>query len=467
MARKLIQSTFLAFGYCALLIFSITLPSQLIFWGGLGCFVLLAIFFLNDPFKILLLIISLIPLEYLGSIEIGSVTIRLSQILTLFLFISLAFNWLASGKKIGLNWSIFSWFVLFLAAGIFSLLFAENFTRGISVWLFIVFSFAFGYFVSAIVNSEEKLKKAVKVILFAAAVFALFGLYQFIGSYLGWPTGLRSAYQIGVFAFPRIQSTFLEPLYFANFLIVPVSVLFLGYVAEGRLNKTRVIILFLLILALLLTFSRGGYLGVGAAFIVGVVLLFVFRLTPKKRIFGKIFGACLGVLGIVVLLGSFSNINLETFVERAQDVTVTSADTGRLDNFQRAFTFFQASPIHGVGVGNYGVVAGGYSKEWGWGIVNNEYLEVLAETGLVGFIPFAIFLLAIFIRGFRVIRIAKDNQARLLQVCLLAGLAGILVQYLTFSTLYIMHIWLFIGLTIASQNIINAQATQLSKQTND
>ncbi|EKD76247.1 MAG: hypothetical protein ACD_43C00176G0002 [uncultured bacterium] len=48
----------------------------------------------------------------------------------------------------------------------------------------------------------------------------------------------------------------------------------------------------------------------------------------------------------------------------------------------------------------------------------------------------------------------KDPLLRAVLLGLTAALGGILVQYNTFSVLYITHIWFTIGLLITVQNII-------------
>jgi hypothetical protein len=48
----------------------------------------------------------------------------------------------------------------------------------------------------------------------------------------------------------------------------------------------------------------------------------------------------------------------------------------------------------------------------------------------------------------------KDSYVKAILVGTLAGFIGILVQYNTFSILYILHVWFTIGLLIAMQNMV-------------
>ncbi|GAH74752.1 unnamed protein product, partial [marine sediment metagenome] len=87
-------------------------------------------------------------------------------------------------------------------------------------------------------------------------------------------------------------------------------------------------------------------------------------------------------------------------------------------------------------------------------IVNNEYLEILAESGILGLALFALIIIILIIRNIKAIIKAQDKFIKAILVGLLAAFIGILVQYNTFSILYVMHIWFTIGLMIAVQNIV-------------
>jgi hypothetical protein len=64
-------------------------------------------------------------------------------------------------------------------------------------------------------------------------------------------------------------------------------------------------------------------------------------------------------------------------------------------------------------------------------------------------------MLVLLTRSVKAWRKAKsDPLLRAILVGLTAALCGILVQYNTFSVLYITHIWFTIGLLITVQNII-------------
>lgn len=79
-------------------------------------------------------------------------------------------------------------------------------------------------------------------------------------------------------------------------------------------------------------------------------------------------------------------------------------------------------------------------------IVNNETLELLSETGVIGLAAFLLFLIVLF----RENTDHHADDAEPIRTACIAALLGMLAQYQTFSTLYIMHVWFTIGLLLAS-----------------
>ena len=129
----------------------------------------------------------------------------------------------------------------------------------------------------------------------------------------------------------------------------------------------------------------------------------------------------------------------------------------RVDTFSTATQAWRENPWFGVGFGGFGTYAAEhpyYMPKDGWRIVNNQFIEILAENGIIGFIIFLSILGILIVRSIKAIKISKNYYTKSIMISLLAVLIGIIAQYQTFSTLYIMHIWFVIGLMIAVQNLI-------------
>jgi O-antigen ligase len=324
-----------------------------------------------------------------------------------------------------------------------------------------------------IVTTKQQLNKVVVALLISFVLVSGFGLFQFLGDMAGLPqslTGLRDLYTKDVLGFSRVQSTAYEPLYFANYLLIPISILFALWLAGGRAHdrwqtglgsvSMRYGILLLLLglgmVNLVLTVSRGGYLAMAAALLVAGVWYWKKLFRPTTIIIVII---CVTVIGFVVvktLSPSGEALTLDKFKEHVSNAFYGASYDERVGTIETAIQAWHEHPLIGVGVGGFGPYAAPhpyYEPKDGWRIVNNEYIEVLAESGIFGLACFIALIMVLIIRSWGAARRTQDPYLKSVMVGLLAAFLGVLVQYLTFSTLYVMHIWVLIGLMVAVQNM--------------
>jgi O-antigen ligase len=431
----------------------------LILGGIVGAAVSMFIF--RNPTLGILLIAFLLPFERIGAIEAGGMTIRVSQVLTIITI----FGWLFDGLRrqtflLYKNPLIFP-LTLFVLVNVASLINAENIERSVSVLLFTLFTIVFSLLIPQLVTEKKQLKIVIWLVIISAFIVGVFGIFQFLGDIIGLPqsiTGLRHLYTKEVLGFPRIQSTALEPLYFANYLLIPLGLLcalFLGKNKSIR-NSYLFVLIILLGLNLVLTVSRGGYLGF--AVVLAVLGIYYFRrIFTSKKILILLISALAIAFIAVKLLGFGDAVNLEVFRGHVVNAFYGAAYSERVETLQIAMRGFSDHPWIGVGVGGFGPYASVHpyvEPGDGWNIVNNEPVELLSEVGILGLLSFTIMFVVVLMRSIKVIKIAKDAYLKTLMIGLLAVFVGIFTQYQTFSTLYIMHVWFVIGMMVAVQNII-------------
>ncbi|MDD5567083.1 MAG: O-antigen ligase family protein [Patescibacteria group bacterium] len=431
----------------------------------LGLLVTVIIFLVvyRSPFFGLLAVTFFLPFERIGSYDISSITIRASQLVTLALIIA----WLIKGvvnrdlkfTKNPLLWPSLA----FLSVNLMAITNALNLERSILVLAFTVFTMAFGYIIPQIITDEKKLRKLISILLVTTALVCLFGLWQFFGDMIGLPTtltGLREHYTKSVFGFPRIQSTALEPLYFANFLLLPLALVYAFLVSRSSsLKLVRLMPLFILIsLNMVLTVSRGGYLGT-------LVIVLALSLFYFKKVFRWKFIVPVAI-GLVVVgflaawalgFGDIFQLNLDTFATHVRDAFSGPAYFERIETFEWAKQAWLDSPWIGIGPGQYGPYVAAHpflEPTEGWKIVNNEFIELLAETGILGLASFLLILILLVVRSIKALVRASNSYLKAVMAALLAALFGVIAQYQTFSILYIMHVWFLIGLLLAVQNLI-------------
>ncbi|MEK7632046.1 MAG: O-antigen ligase family protein [Patescibacteria group bacterium] len=435
--------------------------SRVPFLAAVGVLGLSAFFlFLRQPLWGALSIIFLLPFERIGSVTVGGTTIRPSQVVALVLLgawlVRSAWRGKLSWRPMPLIWPL----IIFVAVSALGLTHAENMSRGVMVFAFTVFTLLVGMLIPQVITTEHDARRALHVLSITTFLVTAFGLFQFLGDLAGLPpslTGLRDLYTKAVLGFPRVQSTALEPLYFANFLLLPLSLLTAQLFGKVRMSGALGIPLLLLAgVAFVLTVARGGYLGFVAALLVIFALSWRYVLHPGRILAFVGTGAVVGLLALQLLSGGTDGLSSRKFTEHITNLFTGASYEERVATFETAKRAFAEQPYIGVGPGQFGPYAStnpNVTPKEGWKIVNNLPLELLAETGAIGFGAIAVAFLILFLRSMRALVAAPSPLLRALLVGGTAAIVGMLVQYQTFSILYIMHVWVAIGLLVAFQNI--------------
>ncbi|QQG49775.1 MAG: O-antigen ligase family protein [Candidatus Berkelbacteria bacterium] len=401
------------------------------------------------------LAVFLLPFERLPSFDFAGVTLRLSTLVILVGALLMLprlrqFSW----KLSLLDKTIIGFYVV----AVISLTQATDLKRGLMVLGFLTYVLVVYAFLSRVWRKVLTPAKLQKLIVVAGAVTAVFGLYQFFGDALGLArqyTGLGELYTYHVFGFPRIQSTGHEPLYYANFLLLPILLLMSQYLQDAKsLGRWNLAALVLLLTVMVLTLSRGAYLGLIAGSL--ILLVALWRQTSWRRVLQSIgyvalsFGIAVALIQLVTTLGNTTGRGFLNFADQAtiQDYGKGESTNLRIDRYKEAIRQFKEQPLLGAGLGQYGVVYAPPKDiaRHGYPIVNNQYLETAAEMGLVGVIA----LMAVV--GMAITQLVRSLKRRssYFTAGLLAILIAIGVQYNFFSTIYIYHIWVLLALIEAA-----------------
>lgn len=398
----------------------------------------------------------LLPFERIGGFAVGGFNLRLSQValaLAWFFFLGASLH-----RPGGLNWRRPSYLALagFVAAAGLSLINADNPSRSLLVLAFTIFAASLCVILPVALRNERDLTRVRTAILISAALVSLLGLWQFVGDMLGaplWMTGLRETYSRAILGFTRVQATAAEPLYFADYLLLPISLSAAWLLrGAGRFSRPLAALLAVMFIDVFLTSSRGGWLGLGVTVLV-LCWLERRRLASQASLLRGGALVLVAIAASVLLLSQFFSPTRQTVAERFYEHVTTVFDgaafADRAETFTGALDAWRRHPWIGVGFGGYGPFISPFpyaAPESGWPIVNNETLELLAETGAIGLAAFLIFLVTLFSAALR----QKDSsEARsAVRTATVAALAGMLAQYQTFSTLYVVHVWFTIGLLL-------------------
>lgn len=245
---------------------------------------------------------------------------------------------------------------------------------------------------------------------------------------------------------PRLRGTACEPLYLGNYLLLAIPCV--GLTAWSRGAKG--VAASLLGLLLLLTWSRGAWLGaVGAA---GVAAWWLWPQRPRGH--ARLAIAVVAVALLIAFAWEPARLPLRRLAQSFS--THDWSNLTRLYSLQAAWRAFLLSPVVGVGWGQFGwhfpalVDPAGLQAMFTWPVVANFPMLVFCETGLPGLAALGLGAFGL-VRGVAACRAAVSGRATDLRVALAAvAAAGIAIQYQTFSQYNLPHAWVATGLLAAA-----------------
>src|SRR5438094_7516322 len=224
--------------------------------------------------------------------------------------------------------------------------------------------------------------------------------------------------------------------HFAGFveLILPLALvpLILGRV---RRERRPVVGLFavLPIGALFLSASRGGILSFGVE--LGALALVMIH----RRAMGKQWLAGVAVLLVASLLVSWLGVG--QILKRLSSVQLLEVTAGKRASMrENTWRIFLDHAFLGTGLGTLETVYPSYETLYDGKIVNhthNDYLEALAETGILGGLCCTWFLGVLFMRALRFLQTEGNSLANTLRLCGWTGCCGLLVHSLVDFNLHI------------------------------
>lgn len=224
--------------------------------------------------------------------------------------------------------------------------------------------------------------------------------------------------------------------HFAAFaeLLIPISLvpLLLGKVRQERLFVVGLFTV-LQIGSLMLSASRGGIVSFAVQLVVLIVWLALRRPNGRQLLAGGT------VLVVVVLLISW--IGIRQISQRFSALqSLETSKSKRLSMSTDTWRIFLDHPVIGTGLGTIQIVFPPYESLYDGKIVNhshNDYLEALAETGALGGLCCAWFLVALFSQSWPRIAPANRSFSAMLQFSALLGCVGFLVHSIVDFNLHI------------------------------
>jgi putative inorganic carbon (hco3(-)) transporter len=281
----------------------------------------------------------------------------------------------------------------------------------------------FYYVITDWIKTQQEMRAVLKALMVSTIAVALFGFYQvIIGGYSGLYDILYPV-QEEMLSIPpwegRITSLLEHYNGLAGYinLLVPICAGFALRGADKGLRRLSWWCLALAGAALLLTQSRGGLLACAAMVVVGACFFAPDRKSRMRRI-AVVTVAC-------VIAAAVAGFLFQRLAE-IDDSTAVS----RLAIWGAAFSAFARAPVLGMGFGNLRMTLGGLlglPESWA-GDAHNLYLELLAETGIVGLFLFLFLIVVVLRRALRQYRSSQGEWSKTIAVAVFAAIVGVLVH---------------------------------------
>ncbi|MFH1459637.1 MAG: O-antigen ligase family protein [Candidatus Omnitrophota bacterium] len=408
--------------------------------------IIFIIAFTNIDFALFLLIFFMLlsPEFSLGGVRGRDVVLRIDDIFLFVVFL----GWLAKmalNKEIGLskvtpiNSSIIVYIFVYVIGTLIGIL---NGTTRLIASIFYLLKYVEYFMLYFMVVNSLKDKKQIKFFVYAMLAVAL-GI-----SFYGCFMHLSGAERVTA----PFEGEGGEPNTLGGYLMMMMMIA-TGLILNLPSLKKKIILaagMCVAFAAFLFTLSRGSWVSFIPAY---AVLLFLSR---KGKLMLLIV-SLLFILLFSVIFPSFVYDRIEaTFKDTTprtimgREVVVDGSAAARIDTWKDSIKHWSRSPIFGNGAGSAGSV------------VDNQYMRVLIETGLIGIIAFLLLLFSIYRSCLNVYtQVEDDHFAHGLTAGFLAGYVGLLVHSFGAATFILIRImepfWFLTAMVIMLPHLPNEE----------
>lgn len=198
----------------------------------------------------------------------------------------------------------------------------------------------------------------------------------------------------------------------AGFLSYGIGYFFSMYSVQKNKNKRNWLCLILLFAAIILANKRAHLIFT----VIALMILYYISGSPGKKLkrFLTIIFACGGLIMILYLCAMYIDLPVFNKLQRTI-LDIFSGDditSGRTDLYARAIQLFHTHPLFGIGWYRFYEIT---INSYGYNIaVHNIYLQILCETGIVGFLIFVFFFGFTWTIGYKICKIARTNNEKIL-----------------------------------------------------
>lgn len=314
------------------------------------------------------------------------------------------------------------------------------------------------------INNEQFFLKASNYLILSITFVAFWGIFQFLCNVvpgLNYPdfifNNIKSETARGFnqfldsenisSSFARLSSVTHEPSTFVKHLLIPLPILYLSKLTNSYIfsKKLDIFILFTLVTVIILSTSTTGVIGLITCYFITNIFMSLFY---EKRILLKLVYSifCIVILFLIALAIAPDYLQLIIF-----DKLTSGSGIERISSIINSWKYFLMYPVYGVG--------------WNTVTVNDLFVNLLVNIGLIGLISFILlffFSIKWPIDDFKFFLENKPNNISKF-IVLQNHLCGYVISFITLVILgiftgiefYMGYFYIILGMVYASGNIIS------------
>lgn len=372
-------------------------------------------------------------------------TVRLAHF-TALAFIALVFLTAHENKSWRIKNPVIYPMVAYLAVAALSLFRSYFILKSAGYFCWALFDFALFMAVAIYACNCTNQARLTGIFLTAYILVCSFGLAQLYAGILFGKSLLVTQWMGDV---PRINAFFYEPSYFAFFAVQGLSVAGAVLFLKKRFSYFYFTAVVLIGTSLVFSSSRSGLIALAILF-----LLLAF-MSLKKGTFPRYALTLLTLFTVVSINFAPALLKKDLYLRMWRsgvDMNEVSSSHPRIMTLKQGISVFSEAPLLGVGVGGYGGYVVAHpglllpDQEANPATITttNLYIEVLAETGVLGLGALLLILFTVFYNGYKALRTGSENTEYLTGYLAAAFLIfGISYQFC--QTLFRLDVYILLG----------------------
>ncbi len=266
----------------------------------------------------------------------------------------------------------------------------------------------------------------------------------------------------------RMFSVFTSSHVFPIYLIMSLP----AFIATTKRTPWYYVILFLLLLGILLSSTRGIWLASIVSLITSILLVVYYKRDEVRRSMTKhsLVVMLLFIFAFIPAYGIYksnqfmqSNGSLRDRISSIFDLNELS-NKGRINIWQKTIKSIAQNPVEGVGIGNYPVVLlQDVVKAKAGSTAHNIYLHVFAELGIIAGGIFIVILIMLLYRAFVIFKLTTAKIYQKYSLFILLGFLWLFAYLITDATLFDERVFL---LFLTNVIVVNSIYEQVESKTN-